>query len=64
MGKGSRRRLRQIADAQMQENWDAIFNKKKADYKEVQQDLTELNGDGNRTRGRYGEDNDKSNSSV
>lgn len=64
MGKGSRRRLQQIADAQMQENWDAIFNKKKADYKEVQQDLTELNGDGNRTRGRYGEDNDKSNSSV
>ena len=64
MGKGSRRRLQQIADAQMQENWDAVFDKKKADYKEVQQDLTELNGDGNRTRGRYGEDNDKSNSSV
>jgi hypothetical protein len=64
MGKGSRRRLQQIANEQMQENWDAIFNKKKVDYKEVQQDLTELNGDGNRTRGRYGEDNDKSNSSV
>ncbi|MDA9953146.1 hypothetical protein N9D61_02240 [Planktomarina sp.] len=64
MGKGSRRRLQQIADEQMQENWDAIFNKKKVDYKEVQQDLTELNGDGNRTRGRYGEDYDKSNSSV
>lgn len=28
-------------------------------FKEVQQDLTELNGDGNRTRGRYGEDYEK-----
>jgi hypothetical protein len=64
MGKGSRRRLQQIADKQMQENWDAVFSKDKVDYKEVQQDLTELNGDGNRTRGRYGEDNDKSNPSV
>ena len=64
MGKGSRRRLQQIADKQMQNNWDSIFNKKKKDYKEVQQDITELNGDGNRTRGRYGEDNDKSNSSM
>ena len=25
-------------------------------FKETQQDLTELNGDGNRNRGRYGED--------
>jgi hypothetical protein len=59
MGKGSRRRLQQIADAQMQENWDRIFDKKKT-YKEVQQDITELNSDGNRERGRYGEDtNDK-----
>ena len=64
MGKGSRRRLQQIADKQMQENWDAVFSKDKVDYKEVQQDLAELNGDGNRTRGRYGEDNDKSNPSV
>ena len=64
MGKGSRRRLQQIADKPMQENWDAVFSKDKVDYKEVQQDLTELNGDGNRTRGRYGEDNDKSNPSV
>ena len=63
MGKGSRRRLQQIADEQMQNNWDRIFDKKKT-YKEVQQDITELNSDGNRTRGRYGEDNDKSNSSV
>ena len=28
----------------------------KKDFKEVQQDATELNGDGNRDRGRYGED--------
>jgi len=26
------------------------------DYKSMQQDMTELNGDGNRERGRYGED--------
>tara|TARA_B100000902_G_scaffold232722_1_gene220736 strand:- start:19937 stop:20098 length:162 start_codon:yes stop_codon:yes gene_type:complete len=26
------------------------------DFKKKQQDLTELNSDGNRTRGRYGED--------
>ena len=26
------------------------------DFKAKQQDLTELNGDGNRNRGRYGED--------
>ena len=25
-------------------------------FKETQQDMTELNGDGNRERGRYGED--------
>ena len=54
MSKGSRRRLQQIADEQMEANWNSIFKKK--DFKEVQQDLTELNGDGNRTRGRYGED--------
>ena len=36
------------------DNYDAIFNKK--DYKHTQQDLTELNSDGNRERGRYGED--------
>jgi len=63
MGKGSRRRLQQIADEQMQDNWNRIFDKNK-DYKEIQQDLTELNSDGNRTRGRYGEDNDKSNTSM
>ena len=37
------------------DNYDAIFGKNK-DYKQQQQDLTELNGDGNRERGRYGED--------
>lgn len=31
-------------------------NTQPKNFKEVQQDLTELNGDGNRTRGRYGED--------
>ena len=25
-------------------------------YREIQQDMTELNGDGNRDRGHYGED--------
>lgn len=29
------------------------------DFRSVQQDLTELNGDGNRERGRYGEDESK-----
>ena len=29
------------------------------DFKFTQQDLTELNGDGNRERGRYGEDESK-----
>ena len=64
MSKGSKQRPRAIDTNTFEDNWDAIFNKKKTDYKEVQQDITELNGDGNRTRGRYGEDNDKSNSSV
>jgi hypothetical protein len=64
MGKGSKQRPRAIDTNTFEDNWDAIFNKKKTDYKEVQQDITELNGDGNRTRGRYGEDNDKSDTSV
>ena len=64
MGKGSKQRPRAIDTNTFEDNWDAIFNKKKTDYKEVQQDITELNGDGNRTRGRYGEDNDKSNTSM
>jgi hypothetical protein len=64
MGKGSKQRPRAIDTNTFEDNWDAIFNKKKSDYKEVQQDITELNGDGNRTRGRYGEDNDKSDTSM
>ena len=28
-------------------------------YREIQQDLTELNGEGNRDRGHYGEDESK-----
>ena len=63
MGKGSRRRLQQIADDQMQENWNRIFDKKKT-YKEVQQDITELNSDGNRERGRYGEDTNDTTSKL
>ncbi len=64
MSKGSKQRPRAIDTNTFEDNWDAIFNKKKTDYKEVQQDMTELNGDGNRTRGRYGEDNDKSDTSM
>ena len=33
-----------------------IWKKRETNYKHVQQDLTQLNGDGNRDRGRYGED--------
>lgn len=36
------------------DNYDKIFGNK--DQKIKQQDLTELNGDGNRDRGRNGED--------
>ena len=32
------------------------LKKSPEDFKALQQDLTELNGDGNRDRGRYGED--------
>lgn len=35
------------------------FNEEVKDFREKQQDLTELNGDGNRDRGRYGEDLDE-----
>ena len=35
------------------DGWDKIWGK---NQKHKQQDLTELNGDGNRDRGRYGED--------
>ena len=36
--------------------WSSHYMKKEKDWKEKPQDLTELNGDGNRDRGRYGED--------
>jgi hypothetical protein len=39
---------------QGRDNWDRIFGEKNQRHK--QQDMTELNGDGNRDRGRYGED--------
>tara|TARA_R110000868_G_scaffold29051_5_gene108065 strand:- start:99 stop:293 length:195 start_codon:yes stop_codon:yes gene_type:complete len=64
MSKGSKQRPRAIDTNTFEDNWDVIFNKDKKTYKEVQQDLTELNSDSNRTRGRNGEDNDKSNSSL
>jgi hypothetical protein len=35
------------------------FEQDIVDYKSMQQDVTELNGDGNRERGRYGEDTTK-----
>ena len=50
MGKGSK--PRPIPNRkQYEENWDTIFNQKTK-----QQSMTELNWDGNETRGRYGED--------
>ncbi len=49
-GKGSNQR-KASNQKQFDNNWDAIFGKK-----DNQQDMTELNGDGNRDRGRYGED--------
>ena len=51
-GKGSKQRP--TDSKKYQDNWDAIFNSK--NQKHEQQDMTELNGDGNRDRGRYGED--------
>ena len=52
-GKGSKQRAVEDQEA-FDANWDLIFGGKNQKHK--QQDLTELNGDGNRTRGRYGED--------
>ncbi|MEK9804822.1 MAG: hypothetical protein VW551_00815 [Euryarchaeota archaeon] len=62
MSKGSKQRPTSVDRQTFDNNWDRIFKQK--NYKEVQQDITELNSDGNRTRGRYGEENDQSNSSV
>ena len=52
-GKGDKSRVSN--KKKFDENWDKIFSRKK-DFVEKQQDLTELNADGNRDRGRYGED--------
>jgi hypothetical protein len=41
------------------DGWEAIWGNKKKDeknFKHKQQDMTELNSDGNRDRGRNGED--------
>lgn len=56
-GKGSRPRPvnREIFNS----NWDKIFGHKNRDpknYKYKQQEMTELNADGNESRGRFGED--------
>jgi len=62
-GKGSTRRKAFVNNETFANNWDEIFVKDKTfhirdeqNFKFKQQDLTELNGDGNRERGRYGED--------
>jgi len=62
-GKGSTRRKSFVNNETFANNWDEIFVKDKTshirdeqNFKFKQQDLTELNGDGNRERGRYGED--------
>ena len=36
-----------------------LKNTQEINYREIQQDMTELNGDGNRDRGHYGEDESK-----
>jgi hypothetical protein len=43
-----------VSNKNYNDGWDRIFGNK--NQKEKQQDLTELNGDGNRERGHYGED--------
>ena len=48
-GKGSNQRKTDLD--RFSENYDKIYSQK-----HKQQDMTELNGDGNRERGRYGED--------
>ena len=53
-GKGSKPRPFSVDQQKFSENWDRAFGSK--NFREMQQDLTELNSDGNRDRGRYGED--------
>lgn len=62
-GKGSAPRPKAVTKEVWAENWEKAFGNGDVDtetttksYKATQQDLTELNGDGNRERGRYGED--------
>lgn len=55
-GKGSK--ARPYDKDKFNDNWDRIFKTEK-NQKYKQQDMTELNADGNRTRGRYGEDLEK-----
>mgnify|MGYP003668169348 FL=1 len=46
--------ISRVSNKNYNDGWDRIFGKKS--QKEKQQDMTELNGDGNRERGRNGED--------
>ena len=43
-----------VSNKNYNDGWDRIFGNK--NQKEKQQDMTELNGDGNREHGRNGED--------
>ena len=43
-----------VSNKNYNDGWDRIFGNK--NQKEKHQDMTELNGDGNRERGRNGED--------
>ncbi len=53
-GKGDKPRPIKDKD-EFDSEWDRIFKKSK-DQKMKQKSMTELNYDGNETRGRYGED--------
>ena len=46
--------ISRVSNKNYNDGWDRIFGNK--NQKEKQQDMTELNGDGNRERGRNGED--------
>jgi hypothetical protein len=46
--------ISRVSNKNYNDGWDRIFGKKS--QKEKQQDMTELNCDGNRERGRNGED--------
>lgn len=67
-GKGSKPRPIEVDRKTFESNWDRIFNKENKDlayesdnplerpYDLKLKAMTELNADGNDTRGRYGED--------